>query len=72
MRAQEIKHGGQRAGIAESRPQAVGRQAGQRQQPLGARAVGKDPAKRAERQGLGLGGRCVIGGLGPVKNCQLL
>jgi two-component system, cell cycle response regulator DivK len=61
----ELKHGAQHGRIGQARTQGIGIQSGQRQQSLGARAIGQHPDQCAQRQGKGVGG-----GLGFAKNCR--
>jgi hypothetical protein len=50
MRAEEIEHRAQHRRIAKPGAQSIGRQAGQRKQPIGPRLIGQQPAERGERQ----------------------
>jgi two-component system cell cycle response regulator DivK len=49
MRFEESKDRGEHRRIAEARAEIFGRQAGQREQPIGPLPVADDPAKRAKR-----------------------
>lgn len=52
MPGKEIDHRSQHRRVAQPTAQGVGGEPGQRQQPLGAGAVGKHPAERRQRQSL--------------------
>lgn len=54
VRAQEIQHRAQQAGIAQTFAQGIRGEPGQGQQPFGTIAIGQNPAKRRQRQGGGI------------------
>jgi hypothetical protein len=60
-----IQHRAEHGAVSQPLAQNLGREAGQREQPLGTVRLGEDPAERRQRKGLGISG--VMNGSG---DCQ--